>query len=343
MRIYNCWQQARRTPMKKLIFGITTLLIISCNEKPKEEFSLFGITNGIENKTKLFLSFEDDLIDSTEVIDNKFHFETTLIKSPMQVILRTKDYSHYRFLWLENNKMTIDATNSDFRNAKVVGSETKALSTILRKKTDTIPRNKRHKYRMEFINDNSDKLFSAYLLSFYATTWGREKTNELFNQFSENNKNSEFGQSAFRYIKINKDPKIGEKYVDFEMTDTTGKKRRLSEFNGKLVLLEFWASNCGPCRQENPNLVKTYNEFKNKGFEIFAVSEDTKKESWLKAIEKDELPWLQVSDLNKNNTASLIYGINEIPNNFLINQKGKIIERNLRGEKLNEKLKELLN
>ncbi|WP_435262046.1 redoxin domain-containing protein [Tenacibaculum sp. nBUS_03] len=329
--------------MKKLIFGITALLIISCNEKEKEEFSLFGTTNGIENKTKLFLSFEDDLIDSTEVIDNKFHFKTMLTKSPMQVILRTKDYSHYRFLWLENNKMTMDATNSDFRNAKVMGSETETLSTIFRHKIDTIPRNKRHKYRIEFIKNNPDKLFSAYLLSSYAKSWGKEKTNELFNQFSKNNKNSEFGKSTFRYIKLNKDPKIGEKYVDFEMTDATGDKRRLSEFNGKLVLLEFWASNCGPCRQENPNLVKTYNKFKNKGFEIFAVSEDTKKESWLKAIEKDELPWLQVSDLNKNNTAFLIYGINGIPDNFLIDQNGKIIERNLRGEKLNEKLTELLN
>lgn len=329
--------------MRKIIFGIITLLLLSCNEKSKEEFSLSGKTNGLKDGTTLYLDVDNDIIDSTKIKNNAFVFNTKLSQSPSQVILRTNDFSQYRFLWLENNRMTLDATNSDFRNAKVVGSETEKLSTTLRQKIDTIPRSKRHKYRMEFINENPDKIFSAYLLSFYATTWGKEKTTELFDQLTENNKNSEFGKSTLRYIKLNKDPKIGEKFVDFEMRDTNGKKRRLSEFNGKLVLLEFWASNCGPCRKENPNLVKTYNEFKDKGFEIFAVSEDIKRESWLKAIEKDKLPWLQVSDLNKNNTASLIYGINGIPDNFLIDQNGVIIERNLRGEKLNEKLKELLN
>ena len=329
--------------MRKILFGIITLLVLSCSVKPKDEFSLNGKTNELKDGTFLYLEVDNDIIDSTEINNNNFVFNTKLSQLPLQVILRTNDFSQYRFLWLENNKMTFDATNSDFKNAKVTGSETERSSTILRQKIDTIPRSKRHKYRIEFISENPDKLFSSYLLSFYATTWGKEKTTELFNQLSENNKKSEFGKSIMRYIKLNKDPKIGEKYVDFEMADVNGKKRKLSEFNGKLILLEFWASNCVPCRKENPNLIKTYNEFKNKGFEIFAVSEDIKRESWLKAIEKDKLPWLQVSDLNKNNTASLIYGINGIPDNFLIDQNGTIIERDLRGEKLNEKLKELLN
>ena len=128
------------------------------------------------------------------------------------------------------------------------------------------------------------------------------------------------------------------------MKDTNGKARKLSDFNGKVVLLEFWASNCVPCRQENPNLVKTYEKYRPKGFEIFAVSQDITKTSWLKAIEKDKLPWLQVSDLKgRDNSASLIYGINAIPDNFLIDQNGIIIARYLRGEKLNDKLDELLN
>jgi peroxiredoxin len=128
------------------------------------------------------------------------------------------------------------------------------------------------------------------------------------------------------------------------MEDTNGEVRKLSDFKDKLVLLEFWASNCLPCRQENPNLIKTYEKFKPKGFEIFAVSQDTKKESWLKAIEKDKLPWLQVSDLKgADNSASLIYGVHGIPDNFLIDQNGIIVGRNLRGKKLNEKLNELLN
>ena len=128
------------------------------------------------------------------------------------------------------------------------------------------------------------------------------------------------------------------------MQDANGGLRRLSDFEGKLVLLEFWGSGCLPCRKENPTLVKTYKKYQPKGFEIFAVSQDTKRESWLKAIKDDQLPWIQVSDLKgHNNTASLIYGISYIPDNFLIDQNGIIIERNLRGDKLKEKLNELLN
>ncbi len=136
---------------------------------------------------------------------------------------------------------------------------------------------------------------------------------------------------------------IGDSFVDFEMKDVNGNLLKLSNFKSKYTLLEFWASNCGPCRQENPNLVKTYNQFKPKGFEIFAVSDDVKKENWLKAIKNDKLPWINVSDLNKNNRASMIYSINGIPDIFLIDEKGIIIGRNLRGEQLNNRLKELFS
>ena len=141
---------------------------------------------------------------------------------------------------------------------------------------------------------------------------------------------------------MNKNPKTGEQFVDFEMNDTNGGAQKLSSIKGKAVLLEFWASSCGPCRQENPNLVKTYEEYHPKGFEIFAISLDESEESWKKAIEKDGLSWTHVSDLKgSDNKAGLIYGVNGIPDNFLIDQNGKIVARNLRGEKLDEKLAEL--
>lgn len=128
------------------------------------------------------------------------------------------------------------------------------------------------------------------------------------------------------------------------MKDVNDSLRKLSEFNNKLVLLEFWGSWCGPCRRENPHLVKTYNEYHSKGFEIFAVSLEETKEKWKKAIKKDSLSWTHVSDLKgRDNSAGLIYGVNGIPDNFLIDKNGTIVARNLRGEKLNEKLTELLN
>ena len=136
---------------------------------------------------------------------------------------------------------------------------------------------------------------------------------------------------------------IGQAAPDFTLKTIEGKNLNLVEQRGEIIVLNFWASWCGPCRQENPNLVKTYEKFNPKGFKIFAVSLDEDKESWLKAIEKDSLNWEHVSDLKgQRNEASLIYGINGIPDNFLIAENGEIIGRNLRGEKLNQKLKEIL-
>ena len=239
--------------------------------------------------------------------------------------------------------MTFDATQSEFRYANVTGSNEENLSQTLSKETESLTREETLKKDIAFVNNNPSSIHSAYILSVYSSTWGKEKSKELFDQFSVENKNSEYGKSISKYIELNKNPQIGEKYVDFEMEDTNGKTRKISDFEDKLILLEFWASNCGPCRQENPNLVKTYEKYKPKGFEIYAVSQDTKKSSWLNAIKKDKLPWLQVSDLKgKDNSASLIYGINGIPDNFLIDKSGIIIGRNLRGEKLNKKLEELL-
>ena len=333
----------KQTSMKKIICGVISLLIISCNEKPKEEFLLNGKTKGFENGTTLYLDYKEVSIDSVLIENNSFTFNTKLPKSPVLAILKTKNFSNYRFLWLENNPMTFDATKSDFRNAIVTGSNEENLAQNLGKETESLPRDERLKKEMEFVSKNPNSIHSAYILSVYAITWGKQKTKELFDSFSPNNKATEYGNGIAKYIELYKNPKIGQKYVDFEMTDTNGETRRLSEFDGKLILLEFWASNCGPCRQENPILVKTYEKFKAKGFEVFAVSEDSNKENWLNAIKKDKLPWTQVSDLNRKNTASLIYGINGIPDNFLIDQNGIIVGRNLRGEILNKRLKEILN
>lgn len=154
---------------------------------------------------------------------------------------------------------------------------------------------------------------------------------------------SEKGKSIAQDIEIGKKSMIGITAADFTQPTADGKNISLSSFRGKYVLVDFWASWCVPCRAESPALVKAYEQFKAKNFEILSVSIDEKREKWLKAVKDDKYTWPQVSELKGwEGSAASLYGISAIPFNFLIDPNGVIIARNLRGEKLLKTLEELL-
>jgi len=154
---------------------------------------------------------------------------------------------------------------------------------------------------------------------------------------------SYFGKKISKVYEIALLTDIGKPAPLFTQTDIDGKPVSLDSFKGQYVLVDFWASWCGPCRAENPNVVKTYKEYHPKGFTILGISLDNKKDKWLEAIKKDQLEWTQVSDLKgwQNNVAEL-YGVQAIPTNFLLDKEGKIIAKGLRGEDLEKKLGELM-
>jgi peroxiredoxin len=137
---------------------------------------------------------------------------------------------------------------------------------------------------------------------------------------------------------------VGQAAPDITLPSPDGKNVSLSSLRGKYVLIDFWASWCGPCRQENPNVVRMYNKYKDKGFEIFGVSLDESRDKWLKAIAMDKLTWPHVSDLKGwSSAAAQLYNIQAIPQTLLLDKEGKIIAKNLRGKALEEKLASLLN
>ncbi|AWW32607.1 cytochrome C biogenesis protein [Echinicola strongylocentroti] len=135
---------------------------------------------------------------------------------------------------------------------------------------------------------------------------------------------------------------IGQPAPEIALPDPEGEEVKLSDFKGKYVLIDFWAAWCKPCREENPNVVRLYNEYKEEGFEVFGVSLDRSKDAWVKAIEEDNLTWTHVSDLKYfNSEAAATYKINAIPATYMIDPEGKIIAKDLRGPSLENKLKEI--
>jgi peroxiredoxin len=195
-----------------------------------------------------------------------------------------------------------------------------------------------------FLRKHNDSYVSLYLFSerngsiIDPSNFERE-----FNTLSPRLRNSVMGRVFTDRLKTAKKVDIGKPAIEFVQNDTEGKPVSLSSFKGKYILLDFWASWCGPCRAENPNLVKAYHKFKDKNFEIIAVSLDDKKDLWLKAIKTDGLPWIHVSDLKGlKNAVAVQYDARAVPQNFLISPEGVILAKGLRGEELSEKLGKLL-
>lgn len=197
-----------------------------------------------------------------------------------------------------------------------------------------------------YIKQNINNLTSAKLLVDFRYELNEEQQNDIVASASEEFKNVPGVQKLIDHLEVLKKVAVGQKFTDFEMADIKGKNHKLSEFvgNGKnIVLLDFWASWCPPCRRDMPNLVDTYKEFKGKGFEIVGISLDSKKEAWEKGIKDLNITWTQLSDLKgwKNDGAAL-YGVNSIPHTILVDKDGTIIAKGLHGKEVAEKLRELL-
>lgn len=369
----------------KTILLIPALLCVLTAHAQQNSFTLQGkIGNSILPK-KVYMQYASGgatRVDSTALVNGGFTFKGKVdAPTPARIFF---DYSKKGFGDMENRKdvrvvylepLTIRLETVDsLKKAKVFGSKLNddfskymTMSDSLRNvemdlrrvgaKDATVRTNFRtHMAKLEansiiafkkYVTDNPSSFFSidalTYLINNNVNT---AEVETLFDGISSELKASAAGTQMKRTLHFNKLTGIGSSILDFTQNDVNDKPVSTKDFRGKYLLIDFWASWCGPCRGENPALVKAYAAYKEKGFEILGVSLDdaNKRDAWLKAIADDGLPWTQVSDLKGwKNEASVMYGIRSIPSNFLIDPDGKIIARNLRGAQVDAKLKEIFH
>ncbi|MCW5914915.1 MAG: AhpC/TSA family protein [Chitinophagaceae bacterium] len=328
-----------------LLLLISTIPISSFSQQQDKKFEIIGNVSGFSDSTYIQLfdfssGANDVLMDSAQIIDNKFAFKGTINKEYQSVGLICQ--RNIKVFWIESGVIHFNAEKGKFDDAVITGSsmqdEENQLYALVRKN----PKNEKN-IGINYIKTHPNSLISGNELQVFCTTWGKDTSKILYDGLTERVKQSEFGKKVYEYISLNKDIKVGDKFADFTLPDINGKNISLSDYKNKYVLLDFWGSWCAPCREENPNLVKTYNQFKNKGFDILGVSIETDKKWWLDAMRKDSIAWECVSDLKgQANKAALIYGIHYYPANFLIDPTGTIIAKDLRGDALRNKLEEII-
>jgi thiol-disulfide isomerase/thioredoxin len=189
---------------------------------------------------------------------------------------------------------------------------------------------------------DSKRLLNYMLFDLYASA-DTDKLEELLKGFLDEFPNDKQGL-AYKAKLPKPQPKVGAMAPDIVLNDPDGKTLKLSDLKGKVVLIDFWASWCGPCRAENPNVVNTYKKYKDKGFTIYSVSLDNNAQNWRAAIQKDGLEWeWHVSDLlGWRSAGAALYAVQSIPAAFLIDREGKIVAKNLRGAALEQKVKEIV-
>lgn len=338
----------------------------------KSSYTINGNITGL--KSAYVYIYATGQRDSARVNNGKFSFKSSVM-APTMLYLSDNDQNFSTYLYAENGPVTIIGKASNPESIIVTGGKTQqelnmlnaslkqgnTAITKLYKSLDAaeeakdavaIKRIKNEQKTLYATNANISKAFitshpKSYLSLDRIKSMGYGATyaemEQCFQSLDPSLRNSERGKKVLADMLVLKRGGNGEKMLNFTQNDMNGKPVSFSSFKGKYVLVDFWASWCGPCRAENPNVLKAYQKYVDKGFTVIGVSLDDSAEKWKKAVEDDKMPWTQLSDLKGwKNEVSTYYGIQGIPSNYLVNPDGVIVARNLRGSDLEEKLAEVL-
>lgn len=312
-------------------------------------------TLDIENNSEF--SFEGDLEGDdfyrVRFYDGKFFFlvlspKTIKVSADANDVFSTlkfegsNDSQIFNDFVLENSKRTtkLQQMQAEYQQRMMAGDQT-AQVEFQEKYNEIVIEN--NQFLKDIIDNNLSSIIAPYLALSLDVEEHYAYLKDVSARISENQSNV-YANNLSTMIGSVKALAIGEPAPEIELPDPNGNTLKLSDYKGKIVLIDFWASWCRPCRAENPNVVKMYSKYKNKDFEIFGVSLDKSKDAWVKAIENDGITWPQVSDLQFwNCAAAKTYQVKGIPQTYLIDKEGKILAKNLRGTALESKLAEVLN
>ncbi len=368
--------------MRYLLISITLLFFIGCStsENSGDGFTINATLEGVDDGTVVYLEVVGDneltKLDSAN-IDNGSVEISGQVDYPQMAYLRIGESGNVINLFIENADIDIvsdinkldetevkgSSTHDDYvafmavtkpfeeESQKIIAEYREAAAKGDQEKVNEIMKvyeglsDRQNEAIETFVKGNTNSFLAPFIIRRYLVfELDGDQITALLEPIAEEVHVSEDYKELAKRAEILNKVAIGQPAVDFALNDPEGNPISLSSFKGKYLLVDFWASWCRPCRIENPNVVKVYKDFKDKGFEILGVSFDEDRAKWLDAIQADQLTWMHVSDLKGwKSMAAGIYAVNSIPHTVLIDPDGIIIAKNLRGDALREKLAELID